>query len=97
MVMMLAACHGSKKPTERIVTPWGEVQDDSIPLSEEFTMRDMVSGGELIMLTMSGPETYYDYRGRGMGTQYLLCERFAQTLGVSVRVEALARSMARRA
>ena len=87
MVMMLAACHGSKKPTERIVTPWGEVQDDSIPLSEEFTMRDMVSGGELIMLTMSGPETYYDYRGRGMGTQYLLCERFAQTLGVSVRVE----------
>lgn len=41
----------------------------------------------MIMLTLSGPETYYDYRGRGMGSQFLLCEKFAQHLGVSLRVE----------
>ena len=39
------------------------------------------------MLTINGPETYYDYRGRGMGLQYLLCEQFARQLGVSLRVE----------
>lgn len=83
---MLFACK-QEKPDNRIITPWGEVKEDSIPTTDEFTMKDMVTNGELIMLTMSGPETYYDYHGHGMGTQYLLCNRFARTLGVSVRVE----------
>ena len=72
---------------QRVVTPWGEVMTDSIPADSCFTMSDIVSNGELIALTMSGPATYYDYHGRGMGTQCLLCERFAQKMGVSVRVE----------
>ena len=79
------SCDGNKK--ENIVTPWGEVGEDSIPKNTNFTVSDIVSNGELIILTLSGPETYYDYRGRGMGTQYLLCEKFAQKLGVSLRVE----------
>lgn len=82
----LIACH-DKRDTGRVVTPWGEIGADSIPLTDDFTLSDMVQNGELIMLTISGPETYYDYRGRGMGLQYLLCERFARRMGVSVRVE----------
>ena len=39
------------------------------------------------MLTVNGPTTYYDYHGHGMGLQYLLCEKFAQQIGVSLRVE----------
>ena len=85
-MLLLLSC-SDKRQDERIVTPWGEITEDSIPTTDEFTMTDMVTNGELIMLTMSGPETYYDYRGRGMGMQYLLCEKFAQKLGVSVRVE----------
>lgn len=85
-MLLLLSC-SDKRQNERIVTPWGEITEDSIPTTDEFTMTDMVTNGELIMLTMSGPETYYDYRGRGMGMQYLLCEKFAQKLGVSVRVE----------
>lgn len=69
-----------------VVTPWGTVID-SIPASDGFTLSDIMSNGELIMLTLSGPETYYDYHGKGMGTQFLLCEKFAQQLGVSLRVE----------
>ena len=65
-----------------VVTPWGTVID-SIPASDGFTLSDIMSNGELIMLTLSGPETYYDYHGKGMGTQFLLCEKFAQQLGVS--------------
>lgn len=83
----LVICSCSDRERERIITPWGEVSKDSIPQSVNFTVSDIVNNGELIILTMSGPETYYDYRGQGMGTQYLLCEKFAKKLGVSLRVE----------
>ena len=84
-VLFMSSCSNDKK--EKIVTPWGEIGTDSIPQDDDFTVSDIVNNGELIILTMSGPETYYDYRGRGMGTQYLLCEKFADKLGVSIRVE----------
>lgn len=41
----------------------------------------------MIILTISGPDTYFDYHGKGMGTQYLLCEKFAQSIGVSLRTD----------
>ena len=86
VVLLLIVSCKQKKDTA-IVTPWGEVQTDSIPESSEFTLKDIVTGGEMIMLTLPGPETYYDYHGRGMGAQFLLCEKFAQSIGVSLRVE----------
>lgn len=84
-ILAVSSCSDGKK--EKIVTPWGEVGVDSVPKNLNFTVDDIISNGELIILTLSGPETYYDYRGRGMGTQYLLCEKFAEKLGVSLRVE----------
>ena len=47
----------------------------------------IMQSGELIIGTISGPDTYFDYQGRGMGLQYALAEDFATTLGVGVRVE----------
>lgn len=84
------SCTDRKK--DYSVTPWGEVVGDtaSSDASQSKTVlsvEDIVDGGELIVLTMSGPESYFDYHGHGMGTQYLLCEKFAQKLGVSLRVE----------
>ena len=83
-LLLFCAC-GDKK-TEKIATPWGEITD-SIAGGEDFDLDQIVSNGELIMLTMSGPETYYDYHGRSLGTQYMLCQKFADKLGVSLRVE----------
>lgn len=87
----LSACKGSKRKS--VVAPWGEVISDST-INNSVSNRnailsvdDIIDCGELIALTMNGPETYFDYHGRGMGTQYLLCEKFAQKLGVSLRVE----------
>ena len=90
VLSLLVAC-GEKRQTE--TTPWGTSVDSETgrPLETEdslsISLADIQSNGEMILLTTSGPETYYDYHGRGMGTQYLLCERFAQKLGVSLRVE----------
>lgn len=87
-VTMLSCAKGKREPE---VTPWGEVINDSTAGEKAnggaLTMDDIVENGEMIVLTMSGPETYFDYHGHGMGTQYLLCEKFAQSIGVSLRVE----------
>lgn len=92
-LLSFASCEDKRPET----TPWGtpssevagpESNNGSASAStDKFTLSDIVNNGELIMLTMSGPETYYDYHGHGMGLQYLLCERFASGLGVSLRVE----------
>lgn len=94
LALSLASCSNNKQ--EKEVTPWGqEVNEEGIPLetadtlvaSQNFSLGDIVNAGELIMLTLSSPDTYYDYHGHGMGLHYLLCEKFAQKLGVSLRVE----------
>lgn len=82
--MVLAAC--TEKKTGPVVAPWGTV-GDSVSWSDNFDIDQIQRNGELIMLTMSGPDTYYDYHGRSLGTQYLLCERFAEKIGCSVRVD----------
>lgn len=81
---MLASCLGRRQ--EPIVTPYGSVLD-SVNVSEDFDLQDIQTSGELIMATLSGPETFYDYHGRQLGTQYLICQRFADSLGVRLRVE----------
>lgn len=76
----------SQKKQEKIVTPWGDVVD-TIPTEDGFDLEQIVANGELIALTVSGPDTYYDYRGRQLGTQYMLAQRFAEHIGVSLRVQ----------
>lgn len=85
LTFIASSCSEQKKPE---MTPWGTpLGEDSIPQEDNFGLNDIVNNGEMIMLTLSGPETYYDYHGHGMGLQYLLCEKFAEKLGVSLRVD----------
>ena len=84
-LVLLAACGQRKQEPQ--VTPWGTVVDSVPEVTDEFDLADIQRNGELIALTMTGPETYYDYRGRHLGAQYLLAQRFADRLGVSLRME----------
>lgn len=91
---MLTACQQKPKTT---VTPWGATIDvdgggesaDTVTdnSDDRYTLKDILQGGEMIMLTLSGPETYYDYHGKGLGVHYLLCEKLAEHLGVTLRVD----------
>lgn len=65
---------------EKPQTPWGEP-------TEEFDLSQIEQAGELIALTISGPETYYDYRGSKIGVHAMLCQQFADSLGVRLRIE----------
>ena len=69
-----------------MVAPWGEIADTAFA-DDDFDLPEIQGSGEMILLTLTGPEYYYDYRGRHMGTQYLLAEKFAAKLGVRLRVE----------
>ena len=65
LTILFFSC-ADKKKTQ--VTPWGTPMGaDSIPSAQTYRLDDIVSNGELIMLTLSGPDTYYDYHGHGMG------------------------------
>ena len=101
-LILLGSCE-EKKPQQELTpwgTPIGEVEgmsdgeeegaDESANKNKRqkgFSLEDIQENGELIMLTVNGPTTYYDYHNHGMGLQYLLCEKFAQQIGVSLRVE----------
>lgn len=85
--VFLGACTKKQQPE---LTPWGTVIGEEMAydsIASGFSLNDIISQGELIMLTISGPDTYYDYHGHGMGVQYLLCENFASQIGVKLRVE----------
>jgi extracellular solute-binding protein, family 3 len=43
--------------------------------------------GELIVGTISGPDTYFDYNGAPMGLQFALAQNFAQENGLHIRIE----------
>ena len=75
--VLLVSC---TQKQERVVTPYGSVLD-SANVVDEFDLAGIQTSGELIMATLNGPETYYDYHGRQLGTQYLICQHFADSLG----------------
>ena len=87
-VILLVSC--VEKKQEKVVTPWGQVlgeETDSIGASDNFDLREIQHSGQLILATINGPQTYYDYHGKLLGTQYLLVQRLADKIGVGIRVE----------
>ena len=80
--LLLLGCTQRQEP---VSPPWVS-QTDTLT-TDEFDLMQIEQAGELIAVTLSGPETYYDFRGRQLGIHYLLCERFARHLGVKLRVE----------
>ena len=78
---LLSACGPQK---EAPAPPWGEGQADT---TDGFDLNEIQQAGELIAVTLSGPDTYYDFGGRHLGVQYLMAERFAASIGVKLRVE----------
>ena len=56
-------------------------------ITADYDLPQILESGELIAVTLSGPDTYYEYREKAMGLQYELAERFATRIGASLRIE----------
>ena len=78
-LLSLTAC---QHKTQVQAAPWG---DDTA--SDTTSLGTIRENGEMIMLTLNGPETYYEYHGRNLGPHYMLCEKLAEHLGVTLRVD----------
>ena len=64
---------------------FGEPDEQLSP--EDYDLADIQASGELIAVTLSGPDTYYEYRGQGFGLQFDMAEAFASSVGVRLRME----------
>lgn len=80
LFLLLAAC---SKQGESVAPPWQGTETTG----DVFDLPQIEQSCELIALTLTGPDTYFDYQGRHLGVHYLLAEQFAGHLGVRLRVE----------
>lgn len=86
LAAVCASCNDSRHSSQPDVMPWGDVAG-TLPDGDSFDLDRIQASGELILLTMTGPQLYYDYHGRHLGAQFMLAQRFAGHLGVGLRVE----------
>ncbi len=80
--LILSAC---KKPQAESSN--GAFSSQTEQKAEDIDLEKIHENGEIIIGTLSGPDTYYDYHGRGMGLQYALAENYARHEGLHLRVE----------
>ena len=62
-------------------------EEDVDTLPDAYGLREIQESGELICITLSGPDTYFEFRGKGFGLQNDLAEQFAHDIGVRMRME----------
>lgn len=60
---------------------------NSLSGNPHFDLPEIQQNGELIVLTLYGPESYFEFRGEDFGIQYLIVKQYAKSIGTSLRVE----------
>ncbi len=90
-----SGCGSHDDADDVIHTPFGDVvmaDADTLPTTTSqdanYDLPDMEKTGELIVLTLEGKNTFYEFRRRALGAEYMLAERFARSLGMFIRCEA---------
>lgn len=82
VLFLFAACHETE---EKRISPLGIADEETT--EKDYDLDKIQETGELIAVTLSGPDTYYEYRGKGFGLQFELAERFAVSIGTKLRME----------
>ena len=78
----MCACSDDVKPSVKGVFDDGEMADVDV----NPDLHEIQGGGELIVLTLYGPDTYFEFHGEEYGNQYLIARDFAKSIGVVARV-----------
>ncbi len=80
VISLLVACADEGKPALR------GVFDHDESLQVNYDLNDIQNAGEIIVLTLYGPDTYFEFRGEVFGNQYKIAQSYAKDIGVSARV-----------
>ena len=78
---LLLACGGQDKKDNSYSQPKIQVGSDFFDLTE------IQDNGELIVLMLYGPNSYFEFRGENFGVQYMLANEYAKSIGCRIRVE----------
>ena len=81
IIITILSCGEKIKPTVH-----GVFDNDSIENEISIDLTDIQNHGELIVLTLYGPDSYFEFRGEEFGNQFLLIQAFAKSIGVKARV-----------
>ena len=84
LAVNLVSC-GEKE--EKKLSPLGITEEEYAKTA--YDLDQIQEAGELIAVTLSGPDTYYEYKGKGFGLQFELAEHFAVSIGAKLRMEAV--------
>ena len=84
LLLLLVACTAKQEKDTSVIFATEEAEADSL---QYYDLHEIQSSGTIIAGTLSGPDTYYEYHGNGMGLQYRLAEAFAQSIGVVLQME----------
>lgn len=79
---LLWSCQTQERKADNAA--FAEVSDSTAGTSD---MDSILAAGELIVTTLAGPKTYYEYHEQPMGLQYALAANFAGNEGLRVRIE----------
>jgi membrane-bound lytic murein transglycosylase F len=80
---ILTSCNNGTQTTESSVfSSHSQVGEDDL-----FDLHEIQDNGELIVLTLYGPVSYFEFRGENFGSQYMLADEYANSIGVSMRVD----------
>ena len=81
LLLFICACAPKQEKPSSPPPLFGEVEEGT------YDLHEIQASGTIIAGTLSGPDTYYEYHGKGMGLQYKLAEAFAQSIGVVLQME----------
>lgn len=78
--IVLAGCLNKSNPN-----PFNKQKEEV----HTYDLEDIQDCGELIVLTLYGANSYFDFHGENFGYQFRLAEDFAMKIGTTIRVEVM--------
>ena len=84
VLLSIMACDSNRSQGDAGRSPFKTNANDNPP---HFDLPDIQQNGELIVLTLYGPESYFEFRGEDFGVQFMIARQYAKSIGVSIRVD----------
>lgn len=84
VLLSIMACDSNKSQGDAGRSPFKTYTNNASP---HLDLPDIQQNGELIVLTLYGPESYFDFRGEDFGVQFMIARQYAKSIGVSIRVD----------
>ncbi|MBP3213910.1 MAG: transglycosylase SLT domain-containing protein [Bacteroidaceae bacterium] len=85
LTLFLVACNSNSSQEGQVrQSPYAP---DASKGNPHFDLPDIQQNGELIVLTLYGPESYFEFRGEDFGLQFMIVRQYAKSIGASIRVD----------